>query len=96
MPALDTDRKIAGLYIFSTTIALLLPDALSVWLESIVIKEVWKAMMQGYSGWFDFVMSASRYIEMFAFILMGYLFVVVLSFKRIKKIPMDEALKSIE
>ena len=33
---------------------------------------------------------------MFAFILMGYLFVVVLSFKRIKKIPMDEALKSIE
>ena len=40
MLALDTDRKIAGLYIFSTTIALLLPDALSVWLESIVIKEV--------------------------------------------------------
>ena len=65
MLALDTDRKIAGLYIFSTTIALLLPDALSVWLESIVIKEVWKAMMQGYSGWFDFVMSASRYIEIF-------------------------------
>ena len=62
MLALDTDRKIAGLYIFSTTIALLLPDALSVWLESIVIKEVWKAMMQGYSGWFDFVMSASRYV----------------------------------
>lgn len=48
--------------------------------------------MQSYSGWFGFVMSASGYIKMFAFVLIGYLLVVVLDFKRIKKIPMDEAL----
>lgn len=91
-----TDREIAGLYIFSTTIVLLVSDALSVWLGSIIMKEVWRAMMQSYSGWFGFVMSASGYIKMFAFVLIGYLLVVVLDFRRIKKIPMDEALKNIE
>ena len=91
-----TDREIAGLYIFSTTIVLLVSDVLSVWIGSIIMKEVWKTMMQSYSGWFGFVMSASGYIKMFAFVLIGYLLVVVLDFKRIKKIPMDEALKNIE
>jgi len=33
---------------------------------------------------------------MFAFVLTGYLIVMILDFKRIRKIPMEEALKNVE
>ena len=36
------------------------------------------------------------YVKMFAFVLIGYLFVMILDFMRIKKIPMDQALKNVE
>lgn len=91
-----TNREIAGLYILSTTIVLIVSDVLSVWLGGLVMKAVWGEMLHSYSGWYDFVMSASGYIRMFAFVLTGYLLVVFFDFKRIKKIPMDEALKNIE
>ena len=32
---------------------------------------------------------------MFAFILLGYLLVMAFDFRRIKKVPMDEALKNV-
>ena len=35
-------------------------------------------------------------IKMFAFVLIGYLLVMIFDFKRIKKVPMEEALKNIE
>lgn len=91
-----TNREIAGLYMLSTTIVLIVSDALSVWLGSLVMKAVWGEMMHRYSGWYDFVMSASGYIRMFAFVFIGYVIVVFFDFKRIRKIPMDEALKNIE
>ena len=36
------------------------------------------------------------YVKMFLFILIGYLLVMVLDFRRIKRIPMDQALKNVE
>ena len=35
-------------------------------------------------------------IKMFAFVLIGYLLVMIFDFKRIKKVPMEEALKTVE
>lgn len=40
--------------------------------------------------------SAVRVCQMAAFVLIGYLIVMVFDFRRIKKIPMDEALKNAE
>ncbi len=36
------------------------------------------------------------YAKMFGFVLIGYLIVMVFDFQRIKKIPMDQALKNME
>ena len=36
------------------------------------------------------------YVKMFVFVLIGYLIVMVFDFRRIKRIPMDEALKNVE
>ena len=43
-----------------------------------------------------FRISTMGYVKMFLFILIGYLLVMVLDFRRIKRIPMDQALKNVE
>lgn len=90
------NREIASLYLLSTTMLLVLSDIISVGLGAIVMKQAWKAIMFSYSGYISFVIEPAGYIKMFLFVLIGYLFVMLLDFRRIKKIPMDEALKNVE
>lgn len=90
------NREIASLYLLSTTIVLVIADALSVGLGSLVMGMAWKSIMAGYSGWFTFVTTPVGYVKMFAFVLVGYLLVMVFDFRRIKRIPMEEALKNVE
>lgn len=90
------NREIASLYLLSTTIILIISDVISVVLGALVMGVAWKAIMFGYSGWFSFVIEPIGYVKMFAFVLIGYLIVMFLDFKRIRRIPMDEALKNVE
>lgn len=90
------NREIASLYLLSTTIVLVLADTLSVALGSLVMGVAWKAIMASYSGWFTFVTTPLGYGKMFAFVLIGYLLVMVFDFRRIRRIPMEEALKNVE
>ena len=41
-------------------------------------------------------MKPAGYVKMFGFVFIGYLIVMFLDFRRIKKIPMDQALKNVE
>ena len=56
----------------------------------------WRMMLFSYSGWFIFRVTQFGYAKMFGFVLIGYLIVMVFDFQRIKKIPMDQALKNVE
>ena len=90
------NREIASLYLLSTTIVLVIVDALSVILGAAVMNIAWKQIMYEYSGWFSFFIKPLGYVKMFGFVLIGYLIVMVLDFIRIRKIPMDQALKNVE
>ena len=89
-------REIASLYLLSTTIMLIIFDAVSVFLGVFVMKQAWNEIMSAYSGWFSFLVKPEGLVKMFAFVLAGYLVVMFFDFRRIKKIPMDEALKNVE
>ena len=89
------NQEIAKLYLLSTTMILLVEDAVSVALGALIMNQAWKAIMSEYSGWFAFRIEPIGYIKMFAFVLIGYLIVMVFDFRRIKKIPMDEVLKNV-
>lgn len=89
-------KEIASLYLLSTTIVLLIADAASVFLGAFVMSEAWKVIMAEYSGWFTFKIGAAGYLKMFLFVLIGYLIVVGFDFRRIRKIPMEQALKNVE
>ena len=88
--------EIAGLYLMSTSIMVVIMDVIAVFMGTAAMSQAWKILMQSYSGWFTFEMQPMCYIKMFVFVLIGYLFVMMLDFRRIKKIPMDEALKRVE
>ena len=90
------NQEIAKLYMLLTTMILLVEDAVSVVLGTLIMSQAWKAIMSEYSGWFAFVIEPVGYLKMFAFVLIGYLIVMVFDFRRIKKIPMDEVLKNAE
>lgn len=90
------NREIASLYLLSTTIVLVVIDVVSVILGVVIMKVVWRIMLFSYSGWYAFRISTMGYVKMFLFILVGYLLVMVLDFRRIKRIPMDQALKNVE
>ena len=90
------NREIASLYLLSTTIVMLVIDVLTVAVGVWVMNFAWKEILMTYSGWFSFHMETISYVKMFAFVLIGYLVVMIFDFQRIKKIPMDQALKNVE
>lgn len=90
------NREIASLYLLSTTIVMLVIDVFTVAVGVWVMNFAWKEILMTYSGWFSFHMETISYVKMFAFVLIGYVIVMLLDFQRIKKIPMDQALKNVE
>lgn len=90
------NHEIASLYLLSTTIVMLIIDVLTVAVGVWVMNFAWKEILMTYSGWFSFHMETISYVKMFAFVLIGYVIVMILDFQRIKKIPMDQALKNVE
>lgn len=88
--------EIAKLYLFSTSIVMVIADAISVFLGTLVMGAAWKMIMSSYSGWYAFTMNPFGYAKMFLFVLVGYLIVLGFDFRRIKKIPLDKALKNAE
>ena len=90
------DREIASLYLRSTALVLLLADAVCTALGGLVMRAAWGAVMSEYSGWYAFRISPVGYAKMFLFILIGYLLVMFFDYRRIRKIPMEQALKTAE
>ncbi len=90
------NHEIASLYLLSTTIVMIVIDVLTVAVGVWVMNFAWKEILMTYSGWFSFHMETISYVKMFAFVLIGYVIVMILDFQRIKKIPMDQALKNVE
>ena len=90
------NHEIASLYLLSTTIAVLIETAIAVIIGAFIMTNAWKSIMLRFSGWLPFIMKPTGYIKMFIFIFAGYIIVSIVDFNRIKRIPMDEALKNIE
>ena len=91
-----SNYEIARLYLLPTTILLLVFDGISIVLGCYSMNRLWQEMMKGYSGFFEFHIQPVGYAKMFLFVLIGYLIAMLIDFHRIKKIPLDQALKNVE
>ncbi len=90
------NNEISSLYIFTTTAVAVAAALFGAGVGYLVIGRVWKAMMMEFEGWFVFFMSPLGVLKMIVFVLAGYFVVMLLDYRRIKKIPLNIALKNVE
>lgn len=90
------NSEISSLYILPTAIVVALFSVLGFVAGYFLMNLIFKVFMLQMDGYFSFFMKPSSMICSILYLLIGYLFVSVIDYFRIKKIPMDEALKNID
>ena len=90
------NKEIISLYLTSTTWVVVGSILLSLLLSTWTIYGIYGYLMSSFSGWLTLYLKPAVYPEMFAMGMGAYVLVAVLQFRRIKKIPMDVALKNVE
>lgn len=90
------DREIGQLYLVATSWIVLLAVIISFALVTELIRLIFVAFMKGYSGWIPFGIATKTYVQCFILAIVSYLVVASMQMHRIKKVPMDEALKNVE
>ena len=92
-----TNGEISRLYIMSTSIVVVICLLVSLPIERAVMEVLFREMMlASISGWITMWVDPMIYVQMFAAGLLTYAAVALLEFWKIKKVPMDEALKNVE
>ena len=93
----NTNGEISKLYIMSTSLVVVFCLLLSLPLETVIMKVLFREMMlSSISGWITLWIDPMIYVQMFAAGIITYGIVALLEFRRVKKVPMDEALKNVE
>ena len=92
-----TDGEISRLYILSTSRVVVICLLLSLPVERQVMEVLFREMMlSSISGWITMWVDPMIYVKMMAIGIAAYAAVAVLEFRRIRHVPMDEALKNVE
>lgn len=92
-----TNGEISRLYIVSTTLVVILFLLVSLPIERQIMVVLFRMiMMKSISGWIPFYVDPLIYIKMFGIGIVTYGIVALLELRRIRKVPMDEALKNVE
>lgn len=90
------NREINHIYLHSTTIVVILCILITIPISSLVMKEVVEVVFFEYSGWITYYMPAVTYVEVAASGIICYAIVAFLLNRKVKKIPMSDALKNVE
>lgn len=92
-----TNGEISRLYILSTSIVIVLCLLISLPIETTIMEVLFREMMlQSISGWIALWIDPMIYVQMFVIGLVTYAVVALLEYRKIRKIPMGEALKNAE
>ncbi len=91
------NKEISRLYIFSTSLVVVLCILLSFPIETVLMKFIFRQMMlMSMTGWITLYIDPMSYFWMFVAGAAAYMVVAILEYHKIKKVPMDEALKNVE
>lgn len=91
-----TNREISRLYLMSTSVVVTAFLLISLPIETVLMKVIIKIVMQSMTGWISFYLDPKIYVEMFVLGICSYAVVAMVEYRRIRKVPMDTALKNVE
>ena len=92
-----TNGEISRLYILSTSLVVILCLLISLPIETTVMEVLFREMMlSSISGWITLWIDPMIYVKMFVAGVVTYGLVAMLEYRRIRRVPMSEALKNAE
>ncbi|MBQ8781953.1 MAG: ABC transporter permease [Oscillospiraceae bacterium] len=91
-----SNAEISGLYIVSTSIVVILSFILSMPLVDMIMRFVCERMFSSYSGYLPYDIPAIVYVKNIAVGIIAYAVIAFAQFHKLRKIPMDMALKNAE
>ena len=92
-----TNGEISRLYIMSTMVVVIIELLISLPIEKAVMNVIFRTMMMSsMTGWITLWIDPKIYVEMFLIGFVTYGGVALLEYRKIRKVPMDEALKNVE
>ena len=91
-----TNKEINRLYITATTIVVILSLILTIPLADISIEEICKVAFGRFSGWLPYYVPKSIFVKMFVAGVIAYALVGFFQVRKVKRIPMTDALKNVE
>lgn len=92
-----SNSEISRLYVNATSIVVVLCLVLSIPLDNWLLEFLYRAMMiDSISGWLSYSLKPIVIVEMLLLGIGTYAVVAILEYRRVRKIPMDMALKNVE
>lgn len=90
------NSEIGSLYIIPTAVVVVIVSIISFVAGYFLMIWIFKAFMLQMDGYFSFYMAPVSMVLSVVYLLIGYAFVSVIDYIRIRNIPMDQALKNVE
>ena len=88
--------EINSLYILLTSIVVVFSSLVTAALAILGLAGVFRLYMGSLNGWFDVYISPLGILKMIIILIVSYAFVAFFDMRRIKKIPLADALKNVE
>ena len=90
------NKEISSLYMTSTTFVVIVSCIIGIVAGYFAMNIIFQKYLMKMEGWFHYYVSPIGFVKEFCFVFIAYLIVMFIDYNRIKKIPMDEALKNVE
>ena len=91
-----SNSEISRLYVTSTTIVVVISVVINIALSVVIMNSLFRVFMEKMSGWISCYYAPYLFVVMFVLNISVYALISVFMMYKIKKIPMDEALKNVE
>ena len=91
-----SDREAGNLYSLATGVVVAVSLIIAIPLSDKAIKVIYYLMMKDYSGWLTYYIAPWIYPTMFVLGMLCYLVVYIIQSKKIRRIPLSQALKNVE
>ncbi|MBE5908485.1 MAG: ABC transporter permease [Lachnospiraceae bacterium] len=90
------NSEVNSLYIRMTTVVVVVSSFVGVAVSNLVLQTMWRNIMYQMSGWFEYIIGPKDAAKMIIGVIVAYILVSFFDMRRVKRIPLTEALKNVE
>jgi putative ABC transport system permease protein len=90
------NSEVNSLYIRMTTVVVVVSSFVGVAVSNLVLQTMWRNIMYQMSGWFEYIIGPKDAAKMIVGVIVAYILVSFFDMRRVKRIPLTEALKNVE